>query len=115
MTVSNLPTIDADRLWRRQSEMDAIGATPGGGVHRLALGADDIEAHCRLAAWATARGWTVTLDDIGNMFLRLEGADPSLPPVASGSHTDSQPMAGRFDGQGRVRAGRAAGTANVGW
>ena len=84
--------------------MDTLGATPGGGVHRLALGADDIEAHRRLAAWGTARGWTVALDDIGNMFLRRAGADPALPPVASGSHTDSQPMAGRFDGMSGVLA-----------
>ncbi|MEE8456184.1 MAG: hydantoinase/carbamoylase family amidase [Limibaculum sp.] len=104
MTVSNLPRIDADRLWRRQTEMDRIGATPAGGVHRLALGAEDIEAHRRLAAWAGARGWAVTLDDIGNMFLRREGTDPTLPPVASGSHTDSQPMAGRFDGMFGVLA-----------
>ena len=104
MTPTNLPRIDADRLWRRQTEMDGIGATAAGGVHRLALGAEDIEAHRRLADWALARGWTVTLDDIGNMFLRREGADPSLPPVASGSHTDSQPMAGRFDGMFGVLA-----------
>ena len=104
MTVSNLPRIDANRLWRRQTEMDAIGATPAGGVHRLALGAADIEAHRRLADWAAARGWAVTLDDIGNMFLRREGSDPALPPVASGSHTDSQPMAGRFDGMSGVLA-----------
>jgi N-carbamoyl-L-amino-acid hydrolase len=98
MTMTQLPNIDADRLWRRQLELDGIGATPGGGVHRLALSEPDIEVHRRLAGWAAARGWSVSLDDIGNMFLRREGADPTLPPVASGSHTDSQPMAGRFDG-----------------
>ncbi len=98
MTRSNLPRIDADRLWRRQTEFDTIGATHGGGVHRLALTEPDIEAHRRLASWARARGWAVLIDDIGNMFLRREGTDPSLPPVVSGSHTDSQPMAGRFDG-----------------
>ncbi len=96
--MSNLPRIDAARLWARQTEFDTIGATPGGGVHRLALSEPDIEAHRRLAAWARARGWTVLIDDIGNMFLRREGTDPALPPVVSGSHTDSQPMAGRFDG-----------------
>jgi len=102
--MTNLPKIDADRLWSRQTEMDGIGATPGGGVHRLALNDDDIKAHVRLNDWARARGWTVLLDDIGNMFLRREGTDPSLPPVASGSHTDSQPMAGRFDGMFGVLA-----------
>jgi N-carbamoyl-L-amino-acid hydrolase len=104
MTPTNLPRIDPDRLWRRQTEMDTVGATPGGGVHRLALGPADIEAHRRLHDWAVARGWTVSLDDIGNMFLRRAGADPALPPVASGSHTDSQPMAGRFDGMFGVLA-----------
>jgi N-carbamoyl-L-amino-acid hydrolase len=104
MTLTNLPRIDADRLWCRQTEMDTVGATAGGGVHRLALGAEDIDAHRRLHDWAVARGWTVTLDDIGNMFLRRAGTDPSLPPVASGSHTDSQPMAGRFDGMSGVLA-----------
>jgi N-carbamoyl-L-amino-acid hydrolase len=104
MTLTNLPRIDADRLWRRQTEMDTVGATAAGGVHRLALGAEDIEAHRRLAVWAVARGWTVSLDDIGNMFLRRAGTDPTLPPVASGSHTDSQPMAGRFDGMSGVLA-----------
>lgn len=99
---TNLPSIDADRLWARQAEMDAIGATPGGGVHRLALNEADIEAHRRLADRALARGWEVLMDDIGNMFLRRPGADPSLPPVAAGSHTDSQPCAGRFDGMSGV-------------
>ncbi|MDH3667970.1 MAG: hydantoinase/carbamoylase family amidase [Paracoccaceae bacterium] len=102
--MTNLPEIDANRLWARQTEMDGIGATPGGGIHRLALGEADIEAHRRLNDWARARGWGVLLDDIGNMFLRREGADPSLPPVSSGSHTDSQPMAGRFDGMFGVLA-----------
>jgi N-carbamoyl-L-amino-acid hydrolase len=104
MNLTNLPRIDADRLWQRQTEMDTVGATAGGGVHRLALGAEDIDAHRRLHDWSLARGWTVSLDDIGNMFLRREGTDPSLPPVASGSHTDSQPMAGRFDGMSGVLA-----------
>jgi N-carbamoyl-L-amino-acid hydrolase len=104
MTLPNLPRIDADRLWRRQTEMDTVGATAGGGVHRLALGAEDIDAHRRLHDWAVARGWTVSLDNIGNMFLRRAGTDPSLSPVASGSHTDSQPMAGRFDGMSGVLA-----------
>jgi len=99
-----LPKIDPDRLWRRQREMDGIGATTGGGVHRLALGEADIEAHRRLADWALARGWRVGLDDIGNMFLRREGSDPALPAVAAGSHTDSQPMGGRFDGMFGVLA-----------
>ena len=84
--------------------MAALGATPAGGVHRLALGAEDIEAHRLLAEWARPRGFSIQLDDIGNMFIRREGTDPDLPPVTSGSHTDTQPMGGRFDGISGVLA-----------
>ena len=95
--------IDADRLAARQAEMDTIGATEGGGVHRLAVDAADIEAHRRLADWALARGFTLSLDPIGNMFIRRAGTE-ALPPVAAGGGTDSQPMAGRFDGMQGVLA-----------
>lgn len=93
-----LPEIDAARLWDRHMEMAKIGARPNGGVHRLALDADDIAAHRQLADWALARGFSVALDPVGNMFLRREGADPGAAPVVSGSHCDSQPTGGRFDG-----------------
>lgn len=98
MQRNRYPEINADRLWRRHMDMARIGATERGGVHRLALTGDDITAHKMLAAWAAERGFTVSLDGIGNMFIRREGNDPSLPPVASGSHTDTQPFGGRFDG-----------------
>lgn len=102
--MSNLPKINADRLWQRHVDMAALGATPAGGVHRLALGEEDIEAHRLLAEWARPRGFSIQLDDIGNMFIRREGTDPDLPPVTSGSHTDTQPMGGRFDGISGVLA-----------
>lgn len=92
------PDINADRLWQRHLDMAKIGGTDGGGVHRLALTAEDIEAHRLLGQWATARGFSIAIDPIGNMFIRREGKDPSLPPVCSGSHTDTQPSGGRFDG-----------------
>jgi len=92
------PEINSERLWQRHVEMAKIGATKGGGVHRLALTSEDIAAHRLLADWAEARGFAIALDDIGNMFVRREGADSSLPPVASGSHIDTQPFGGRFDG-----------------
>lgn len=98
MTASRLPAINADRLWQRHIELAAIGATPAGGVHRMALTPEDIAAHRLIADWALARGFTVELDRIGNMFVRRLGTDPSLPPVASGSHTDTQPYGGQFDG-----------------
>lgn len=96
--------IDADRLWARQTETDRIGATPAGGAHRMALTPEDIASHRLIADWAIARGFDIALDDIGNMFVTRAGAEPDLPPVAAGSHTDSQPMAGRFDGMQGVLA-----------
>ncbi|HET7410856.1 MAG TPA: M20/M25/M40 family metallo-hydrolase, partial [Paracoccaceae bacterium] len=96
--------VNADRLWSRQVETDRIGATPAGGVHRMALTPEDIESHRLIAAWAAAREFAVDLDEIGNMFVTRAGTDPSLLPVAAGSHTDSQPMAGRLDGMQGVLA-----------
>ena len=98
MTVENAPTIDPKRLWQRHMDFAAIGATPAGGVHRLALTDLDIQAHVVLADLAGRRGFSIELDDIGNMFIRRAGRDDSLPPVASGSHTDTQSKGGRFDG-----------------
>lgn len=98
LPLADLPAIDAARLWDRHMELAKIGARPGGGVHRLALDPDDIAAHRRLADWGLARGFSVLLDPVGNMFIRREGADPAAAPVVSGSHCDSQPTGGRFDG-----------------
>ncbi len=98
MSNTQYPEINAARLWQRHVDMAKLGATAGGGVHRLALTDLDIEAHTLLNDWATKHGFLVSLDAIGNMFIRREGSDPSLPPVASGSHTDTQPNGGRFDG-----------------
>jgi beta-ureidopropionase / N-carbamoyl-L-amino-acid hydrolase len=92
------PGINSKRLWQRHLDMAKLGATAGGGVHRLALTQLDIEAHKLLSEWASPHGFNVSLDPIGNMFIRREGSDPSLPPIASGSHTDTQPNGGRFDG-----------------
>ncbi|GBF26659.1 N-carbamoyl-L-amino acid hydrolase [bacterium MnTg02] len=98
MTVTISAAINSDRLWQRHMDMAEIGATQAGGVHRLALTDEDIEAHKLLMQWASTRGFSVELDAIGNMFIRRQGRDPSLAPVASGSHTDTQPKGGRFDG-----------------
>lgn len=96
--------IDPDRLWARQTATDKIGATANGGAHRMALTPEDIASHRLIADICLARGWTVTIDDIGNMFATRPGTQ-DRPPVAAGSHTDSQPMAGRFDGmQGTLAA-----------
>ncbi|WP_110654234.1 hydantoinase/carbamoylase family amidase [Salinicola halimionae] len=91
-------TINGQRLWERVEAMAKLGGTPKGGVCRLALDDNDIAAHRLLADLAKQRGFRLFLDDAGNLFLRREGADASLPPLVSGSHSDSQPTGGRFDG-----------------
>ena len=93
-----------DRLWQRHADMAKLGGTPKGGVNRQALSPEDAAARNQLAAWAKARGFAVSTDAIGNLFVRREGSDPSALPVMSGSHMDSQPTGGRFDGMYGVLA-----------
>jgi N-carbamoyl-L-amino-acid hydrolase len=90
--------INERRLWDLLMEMARIGATPKGGVRRLALSAVDKEGRDRFRALCEAEGLTVSVDAIGNMFARREGRDPSRKPVMFGSHLDSQPSGGKFDG-----------------
>lgn len=78
--------------------MATIGATPGGGVHRLALTDEDRQARDLLVQWFTALGLSVTIDEMGNIFGKRGGRQDALPPVVAGSHMDSQPLGGRFDG-----------------
>ncbi len=93
-----LPEIDAARLWTRHMDFARIGATPEGGVRRLAFDAAEIAAHRHLADLALARGFALSLDPAGNLFVRREGTEPGAAPVVAGSHLDSQPSGGRFDG-----------------
>jgi N-carbamoyl-L-amino-acid hydrolase len=93
-----------DRLWQRHSEMARLGGTPKGGVNRQALSAEDAAARNLLMSWAAARGFQIFTDAIGNLFVRRDGADGNAPPVMSGSHMDSQPTGGRFDGMYGVLA-----------
>lgn len=97
--------INANRLWDSLMELAKIGATPKGGVKRLTLTEEDRGARDLFARWARAAGLAVEVDAIGNIFARRAGADPALPPVAMGSHLDSQPSGGRFDGAYGVMAG----------
>jgi N-carbamoyl-L-amino-acid hydrolase len=90
--------VNERRLWDRHAEMAKVGGTPRGGVNRQALTAEDGEARALLIGWGTARGLTATMDPIGNLFLRRAGRDPAAPPVLTGSHLDTQPSGGRFDG-----------------
>ncbi|MFC7475747.1 Zn-dependent hydrolase [Dankookia sp. GCM10030260] len=97
--------IDGKRLWDSLMAMAEIGATPKGGVKRLTLTEVDRAGRERFAGWCEALGLTIRVDAIGNMFARREGRDPSRPPVLMGSHLDSQPSGGKFDGALGVIAG----------
>ncbi|MEO7854867.1 MAG: Zn-dependent hydrolase [Rubrivivax sp.] len=97
--------IDGDRLWASLMELAAIGATPKGGVCRLALSDLDRQGRDLVGRWAREAGLEVTIDKIGNGFLRRPGLDNSLPPIVTGSHIDTQPTGGKFDGNYGVLAG----------
>lgn len=90
--------VDGTRLRAGLEAMAQIGATPGGGVTRLALSDEDKRARDLLVAWLGELGLAVSIDEMGNVFGRRPGRDDALPPVLVGSHLDSQPQGGRFDG-----------------
>jgi len=79
-------------------EMAQFGATPKGGVARLALTDLDRQARDLFVKWCKEAGCTVRIDRVGNIFARREGTDPDRPPVMTGSHLDTQPLGGKFDG-----------------
>jgi len=97
--------IDGDRLWASIMAVAEIGATAKGGSRRLALTDLDREARDLFVGWCRAAGCTVTVDRMGNIFARRPGRDDSLDPVVTGSHLDTQPTGGRFDGVYGVLAG----------
>jgi beta-ureidopropionase / N-carbamoyl-L-amino-acid hydrolase len=105
MTPRTNQRIDGTRLWDSLMEMAAVGATPKGGVRRLALSDVDRQGRALFRTWCEAAGLSVRVDAIGNMFARREGRDPARPPVLFGSHLDSQPSGGKFDGALGVLAG----------
>ena len=87
-----------DRLWQRHMDVAAIGATGRGGVNRQALTPEDGQARRLMLEWASELGFTASVDAIGNLFIRRAGAQPTSDPVVAGSHLDSQPTGGNFDG-----------------
>ncbi|WP_313034340.1 M20/M25/M40 family metallo-hydrolase, partial [Massilia alkalitolerans] len=97
--------INGERLWQSLMELAAIGATDKGGVKRLAL--TDLDRHGRdlVVRWGREAGLEVTVDQIGNVFMRREGRNPSALPIVTGSHVDTQPTGGKFDGNYGVLAG----------
>ena len=96
--------VDAGRLWDSLMTLAAIGATPKGGVRRLALTDLDRQGRDLVVGWLREAGCTVTVDAIGNVFALRPGRRDA-PPVAVGSHVDTQPSGGKFDGNYGVLAG----------
>ena len=91
-------SINGRRLWDSLMEMAKIGATAKGGVCRLALTDLDREGRDLFVRWAKEAGCTITVDRMGNVYARRAGRDDALAPVMTGSHADSQPTGGKFDG-----------------
>jgi N-carbamoyl-L-amino-acid hydrolase len=90
--------VSEDRLWQRHLDTARFGATPRGGINRAALSAEDIAVRRWLLDWAEEREFEASVDAIGNMFIRRPGSHPESEPVVSGSHMDTQPAGGKFDG-----------------
>jgi N-carbamoyl-L-amino-acid hydrolase len=90
--------VNGDRLLGRLESFAQIGATPAGGVNRQALSPEDRRARAKLGQLAADRGFAVFQDPMANLFIRREGQSAERPPFLIGSHLDSQPMGGRFDG-----------------
>jgi N-carbamoyl-L-amino-acid hydrolase len=103
--------VDGTRLWQRIMDLARFGATTKGGVCRLALSKDEIEARATLVNWARGIGLKPFTDAAANLFLSLEGREPGLPPLLIGSHIDSQPTGGKFDGAYGVLAALEAAQA----
>ena len=101
------PTIDQARLWQAHLDMAAIGATADGGSDRPALSPEDAAARALLLSWCEPLGLRLERDGIGNLFLRRAGRE-TRPAVAFGSHLDTVPTGGRFDGVFGVLAGLEA-------
>ncbi|MBM3541838.1 MAG: Zn-dependent hydrolase [Alphaproteobacteria bacterium] len=97
--------VNGERLWASLMEMAKIGALPKGGCGRLALSDEDKAGRDLFVSWCKAAGCTIRMDALGNIFARREGRNPALPPVMTGSHLDTQPHGGKFDGVLGVLAG----------
>ncbi|UXT85244.1 M20 family metallo-hydrolase [Agrobacterium tumefaciens] len=98
-------TIDGDRLWQSIMETAAFGATPDGGVRRLTLSEEDKQVRDWFRDQCQALGCSVNIDTVGNMFACRPGRDATALPIAIGSHLDTQPTGGKFDGILGVLAG----------
>jgi N-carbamoyl-L-amino-acid hydrolase len=101
---SNL-RINGDRLWKSLMTMAEIGATDKGGCNRQALTDEDKIGRDLFVSWCRKAGCSIRIDQMGNIFARLAGRDDTLAPVITGSHLDTQPTGGKFDGVYGVLAG----------
>ncbi|MEY3005277.1 MAG: hypothetical protein RLZZ491_2453 [Pseudomonadota bacterium] len=90
--------IDGERLWQSLMEMAQIGPGVAGGNNRQTLTDEDAEGRALFQSWCTAAGLRMGVDQMGNMFARREGTDPDALPVYMGSHLDTQPTGGKYDG-----------------
>ena len=97
--------VDGDRLWQSLMDLAEIGATPKGGVCRIALSDEDKRSRDLVVQWFKEAGLQVRVDAVGNVFGRRAGTDPHARAVATGSHIDTQPTGGKFDGNYGVMAG----------
>jgi len=97
--------INSDRLWKSLMDLAQIGATDKGGVRRLTLTDTDRRGRDQFVDWCKAAGMSIEVDGIGNIFGRRVGTQADALPVAIGSHLDSQPSGGKFDGAYGVMAG----------
>ena len=97
--------INGDRLWDSLMQMAEIGATEKGGCKRLAASDLDRQGRDLFVKWCEDAGCTVTVDGFGNLFAHRPGLDESLPAICTGSHLDTQPTGGKFDGVFGVLSG----------
>ncbi|WP_342362978.1 M20 family metallo-hydrolase [Terrarubrum flagellatum] len=98
MTAATNLTIDPQRLWDSLMETAKMGGTPKGGIKRLTLTDEDKRVRDWFKAQCEALGCVVTVDEVGNMFARRAGRNNDLAPICMGSHLDTQPTGGKFDG-----------------
>jgi beta-ureidopropionase / N-carbamoyl-L-amino-acid hydrolase len=101
----NTHSINSQRLWQSLMDLAKIGATDKGGVRRLALSKLDGEARDLFIRWCKEAGCSIAVDGIGNIFAWRAGQDNTLPPIITGSHIDTQPSGGKFDGNYGVMSG----------
>ena len=103
--MTNHIRVNGERLWESIMEMAKIGATAKGGSHRLTLSDEDKLARDLFAAWCDEAGLSMTVDNMGDMFALRSGSSNGMAPVGMGSHLDTQPYGGKFDGVFGVLAG----------